>query len=248
MILGDRIGGTPGDRQTANRARLVLDAIAEAWADPASNAPEADKHLPFARVYYQTTRHWLDHLDCRADRQFGLLVIVHFFELYEVYVASVARGERAETAPHWVRYFQMARAMSDPCKPAQIWRLLYLGFRAHTRYDLAEAIHLAYRDWCRMAGTGADLDVFRDLLLGEQTDDLFYGAALDYLRTDHAGLCPQSEHQARMIELGARWVRPLWLPAFQSWRRAAWDDASVWIRADRKNGLLGAPVPKPMSA
>lgn len=183
-------------------------------------------HQLFANLYYHTTHRWLEHLAGQTDPILAYLVIERFYDLYDLYVRQVIEEKRTDTAPQWKPYFKVAaRIKKHPSRIARA-QLAFLGARAHTRYDLAEAIMGAWQAYVDTFDHYPDLTQFRELMLSDETSPVFFSAAIDFA----------SPFETSSQNLGANPLRPaasvlrhLWLPAFQFWRHAAWKDAERWI-------------------
>jgi hypothetical protein len=162
------------------------------------------------------------------------MVIERFYDLYDLYVRQVIDGRSAQTAAHWIPYFRLSDSLGDRQTAAGHWRLLFLGARAHVRYDLAEAVYFTYRDYPGIHGRSPSRDRFRHLLLGPKTDAVFLSAARDFVSSRQPTRHGVGAHGDHMVHLGTDWLQRFWVPAFQHWRRAAWADALSRIDAGRQ--------------
>lgn len=216
-----------------DRAYRVLDAI-QAIGWPKDGDQSRRVHLPFARVYYQATRHWLHHLDSHPDAWLGYTVIDHFFNRY---VANVTGLEQRRPSPRWQPYFAVAFAWERSQSHHLVWPLLWAGFWAHTRWDLTEAIVLAHRDHVARYGRPPCQNRFRRMMLEGQTDTLFFRAALDYLAAER--LHPAGPQSTPSADMATRWacrLSSLWVPMVQRWRGKAWRDACAMINVEHDSG------------
>ncbi len=196
-------------------ARLDACASSEAAFEMASK-----KHALFSRLYYFTTRQWLNYAQNCVDPELVLLMVEHFFELYEDYVLNTSDRSNSPYAHHWHIHVKLLSHQDH--KPAMALRgiALFFGIRAHTRFDLAEAICRSRASYIRRHGKEPDMTLFRSLLFGKEVNRLFRDASLDFI----ASSSPPNARNTSVIKLAAltSWM---WMPLFQSARRAAWREA-----------------------
>jgi hypothetical protein len=241
---GAMLGSEPTDQaidngspaSSAGRAAAALDRLARdaGLHGDVDRGSTQDTHAAFAQLYFHSTRRWLDHLEDQADAHIGYMVIERFYDLYDLYVRQVIDGRSTQTAAHWIPYFRLSDSLGDRQTAAGHWRLLFLGARAHVRYDLAEAVYFTYRDYSGIHGRSPSRDRFRHLLLGPKTDAVFLSAARDFVSSRQPTRHGVGAHGNHMVHLGTDWLRRFWVPAFQHWRRAAWADALSRIDARRQ--------------
>lgn len=191
----------------------------------------ATHHLAFVQLYFHTTRLWLNHLKDQPDSHIGYMVIERFYDLYDLYVGRMIDGRSAQTARHWARYFELLNVLQNGGTPARQWQLVALGARAHTRYDLGEAMYRAFIDYRDIHGDVPDREAFRQVLLDPKTDAVFVSAARDFFAMPRTRREAPDMRGAPILHLGTDLFRRLWVPAFQYWRRAAWADAITRIEA-----------------
>jgi hypothetical protein len=182
-------------------------------------------HRLFAGLYLRTNRHLLDSFDTLPDPAFSYLAMIRFYELYERYVATPVLCNRSASVPQWRPYAALASRLTMTSRISAHLQLLSVGARAHTRYDLAEAICLGVADYRRLYGCDPDFRAARSDLLGGATDEAFFDATLEYIAMHRAARRGWRRFVLSFYARFARLSRPLWLPIFQSWRRAAWRDA-----------------------
>ncbi|MCG6858973.1 MAG: hypothetical protein LJE67_13000 [Salaquimonas sp.] len=181
-------------------------------------------HHLFPALYFHTTKHWLGYLEGMPRPDIAYRVIEQFYLLYELHVCSAIEGGEEYAPAHWKPYFRLSRKAELLNLPQFKWKLLFLAARAHTRYDLAEAVGRAHDDYRTVYGESPDISGFRQLLLGPDTDLAFFQAAFDFCDEQMAG-----ERSSRLdtfaVSKGARLFGRIWISGFQSWRHAAWNDA-----------------------
>lgn len=210
----------------AAEAEQVLERLAAiGW--PAEEGASPAEHRPFVQLYHCTTRRWLADLRPRSDGYLGHLMVRNFHRRYEACVGRVVAGQSDEIAPQWRRYFAVARAAERRLSARRRALLVFHGLLAHTGPDLADAICLTDAEVRAATGAPPDRAVLHDVLLSKRTDAIFLAAAEDYLVREGPTLSVSA----------ARRLRTVWLPAFQSLRRAGWADALRRIEAAR-----GQPV------
>lgn len=213
------------------KALSVLDLIDrdrerfEAMADD----PGRRIHGLFAGLYGCTTRAWLSLLADHRQPEFAYLVILRFYDLYRE-ACDAETGQDARALPrHWQAYFGVAgkQTYTHPISAHLI--LISLAARAHTRHDLALAIRRAHDDYQRHFGICPNLASYKSTVVGNETDDAFRTAALDYIDLHFRSQSGWRRFVLRSYAVGIRSLRFVWLPVFQSWRQAAWDDACYRI-------------------
>jgi hypothetical protein len=174
--------------------------------------------LPYLELYCRTTEHWCEYLKARRNSEFAFLVIDHFFSLYRSHVGRPGARSSEESAPHWEAYIAtLQQCGRNPSRSREL-RMLYLGTRAHTRFDLAQAIGAAWTEYCDRFGCEPDKRQIRELLIGIESSTPFYLAVLDFC--DARNITPHT-WTGRCV----RWFRPVWMWWFQGWRKAAFREA-----------------------
>lgn len=194
-------------------------------------------HSLFAGLYWSTTRSWLSYLADHAQPEFAYLVIVRFYDLYRE--ASDAQNETSALPRHWQPYFDLAGTQTYTHPISAHLILLSLAARAHTRHDLALAVRRAHDDYQRQFGTCPDLAVYRNTVVSPDTDAAFRQAALDYIALHHRRQRGWRRQILWLYAIGIKLLRFVWLPVFQSWRAAAWNDACVWVEGSGGKRVCG---------
>ena len=183
---------------------------------------EKPMHIQFSRLYSNTTRHWLDNECSSANmREMLSLLIVSFYGLYEDYVLNIRSGSAEHTrVRHWSIYLDIEARRNT--SRSLFWRaiLLWFGIRAHSRFDLAEAICRAHEAFRLQHGFAPDMAEFKRTMFGKDSDHAFRRAFLDYIATDVSSGIGRTSALAVISALSCVWV-----PAFQFWRRQAWNEA-----------------------
>ncbi|MCR9139694.1 MAG: DUF5995 family protein [Alphaproteobacteria bacterium] len=216
------------------RALSVLEKIDgdrqrfEAMADE----PGQRIHSLFAGLYWSTTRAWLSFLADHSQPEFAYLVIMRFYDLYRE--ASDVVDQTGTLPHHWQPYFGLAERQTYTHPISAHLILISLAARAHTRHDLALAVRRAYDDFQHQFGTCPDLTCYRNTVVSPDTDAAFRRAALEYIALHRRRQRGWRRLVLRLYAIGIRALRFVWLPVFQSWRAAAWDDACAWIEASSK--------------
>ena len=174
----------------------------------------------FAQLYLESTLLWEELFRQSDVPVFGGLLIKRFFSLFEKYVVLPGNNKRPEVVRHWKPFFYANAQPPRPVQPLASLMCLFLAIRAHVRYDLAEAILQAHKDYLRLYGRAPDMNLCRTIVLGPASGDLFWQAMHNFLTQ---GKRPSVGESAAVtfLQLTGR----IWLPVFQSWRRAAWSDA-----------------------
>lgn len=215
------------------KALSVLDLIDrdrerfEAMADD----PGRRIHGLFAGLYGCTTRAWLSFLDDHTQPAFAYLVILRFYDLYREACDAAADHDAGAPARHWRAYFDLAgkQTYTHPISAHLI--LISLAARAHTRHDLALAIRRAHDDYQCHFGICPDMAGYRTTVVGQDTSAAFRDAAVDYIDFHHRRQQGWRRLVLRIYAMGIKNLHFVWLPVFQSWRQAAWDDARCRIEA-----------------
>ena len=179
-----------------------------------------DRNRHFARLYYYTTKGWIERAKSCRDPEFLHLVVTHFYDLYDQYVLEPDKSRSTNTVHHWGVY----RSIVGDSKvgPITLPKSIAVPFavRAHIRYDLAEAICSACHEYRDTHGCDPDLECFRDFIFGKKSSAIFRKACLDFF-------CALSPSIARSSALKTVFYLQsfLWMPAFQKSRRQAWREA-----------------------
>lgn len=190
------------------RAYATLDRICTlGWPHGGKfRLPQAHRH--FARLYFHTTRHWLQSAEAEdeADKLLIYKTVIRFFEAYEECVLRVLTGERPRTRFHWIPYFLMASNDRHEIGALRRWLLVASGILAHIGPDLQRAVFLVRRD------ADADRSKIWGVLFGKRTDEVFFNATIDYLSSEVNSR--QEAISNRTIEaiLVSRWI---WIRMFQ---------------------------------
>lgn len=197
----------------------------DTWPD----APDAQVHTLFAGLYVLTTQRWLQRLGVADDPEFGYLVIVRFFKLYEDGVLALIGADVNQVPKQWRTYHWLARRLTMKSPISLHLILISLGARAHVRYDLEIAVAEAAKDYQQIFGRVPDFKKLSPEIIGAAPAESFAKAAMDFVNMHHA----QQTGWRRLVLSGYRWglraTRPLWLSVFQSWRRAAYAGASIQL-------------------
>ncbi len=207
----------------------------ERLGDSTRYAEDADcekpMHVQFSRLYSNTTRHWLNNECASANmREMLSLVIVSFYSLYEDYVLDMRLDSAEHTRVcHWSIYLDIAARRNH--SQSLFWRsiLLWFGIRAHSRFDLAEAIFRAHEAFRLHHGVAPDMAEFKRTMFGRSSDHAFRRAFLDYIAADGSSGIGRASALAVINVLSF-----VWLPAFQLWRRQAWNEAMDALQNGRK--------------
>ena len=182
-------------------------------------------HQLCAGLYAKAYQTLLAHFESQPNPAFTYLVMVRFHDLFVHRVIQPALAGKKATTAHWGRYADLAARSTMSSSVGRHLGLLSRGARAHVRFDLVDAICLAFADHQRLFGHDPDLDAAGSHLLGTPTDDVFYRAALEYNALHRNSQRGWRRAQLVLHAQVARLTRLFWLAVLQSWRRAAWRDA-----------------------
>jgi hypothetical protein len=189
-------------------------------------------HRMFAELCYFTTRRWIAYAPDSGAADFIYTLIRDFYRHYAECVLLSLSDEAGGRAPHWRRYFERAERFEDTGRWWDGVLMIGFGAYAHTRVDLADGIYDAVEDLGRAGGGALDLTRLRVALLGPASDEVFRGAARDFL----------DAHRRRMRRRRADDGSPrrrrhawgwLWLSHLQRWRRRAWEEALEGLERGR---------------
>jgi len=210
-------------------AQSVLNEIEDVRArfDVMADGPGRRVHCLFAGLYWYSTRAWLSSLAKRSNPEFAYLVIVRFYALYREALDAGVENDMRDVPRHWKRYFDLAGRQTYAHPISAHLMLISLAARAHARHDLVLAIRRAQEDFQRRFGKIPDLGSYKSTVVGHETDDAFRTAALDYIDLHYRSQRGWRRFVLRFYSAGIKFLRFVWLPVFQSWRRAAWDDACL---------------------
>lgn len=200
---------------------------------------EKPMHIQFSRLYSNTTRHWLNNEYAHPNmREMLSLLIVSFYSLYEDYVLDM-RSESIDRrrARHWSVYLDIAATRNH--SRSLFWRaiLLWFGIRAHSRFDLAEAIFRAHEAFRLQHGFAPDMAEFKRTMFGRASDHAFRMAFLDYVAADGSSGIGRTSALAVINVMSC-----VWLPAFQLWRRQAWNEAMDALQHGRTVARYSTPA------
>lgn len=232
-MLGDVMAGSGKPVARPELEGLVQSAnrIAEIQRHPGS-ADGDGCHDLFSDLYHAVTTEWLRVAQRSGDPAQIHLLIIHFHELFDRYVLRMSDAGHIETTRHWHRYFTAhTRAGLKPVNNAVA---LYFAIRAHTRFDLAEAICAVHSTYRATFGRDPDLSHLRTEIYGPIADRVFTDACRNFL--DRRGR--QGWHWKVLIRAAGATVW-LWLPILQAGRRAAWREATASIAS-------GEPPARPL--
>ena len=205
----------------------VLDLLlAEACLE--GHAQAAGQNALFARLYYYTTRNWLKRAGSCDDPELLHLMVGYFYALYCQYVLEVDRRKTETTVAHWKPYRTFVRRRVPALGHLPQLLALVAGIRAHTRFDLAEAICLAHDRYSKQHGSAPDKQHFHALLFGKASDEVFRDASVEFVRS----LFGSTRLKAVLTNI-LKPASKLWLPVFQGARKMAWDEAERSISTGR---------------
>ncbi len=154
------------------------------------------------------------------DPELLYLIVEHFYDLYRKYVTVANSTDVAPAAAHWNVYQRLVNATkTSPIGMLQVI-VLFTGIRAHTRYDLAEAICFAHNSYQRQHSRAPDVEHFRSVLFGKHSDEVFRKASVDFFET-----FLRSNRGRTAFGNTLKAASLLWFPVIQTLRELAWKDA-----------------------
>ncbi|MEX3008554.1 DUF5995 family protein [Hoeflea sp. TYP-13] len=225
------------------RALSILDRIGGDWDafDALSDEPGRRVHSLFAGLYRCTTQSWLSHLTAHPNPAFAYLVIIRFYDLYRKVTVAISANDTQNLPHYWRRYFNLAKSQTIKTPISHHLVLISLATWAHTRHDLAIAVRQAYEDYKTQFGEKPDLETYKSSVTGGETGAAFCEAALDFIEIHHRAQIGWRHIVLGFYSANIRILRFVWLPVFQSWRKAAWNDACSWIEAGTSRKTVSVP-------
>jgi len=204
----------------------IISRLEDLSGSPVASGESGDARSLFASLYYFTTRSWSEYARSSSDPVLIDLLIAHFYRLYQIYALEHQTGPTYREGEHWKHHIVLS-GKSGSGLPFQRHAALLFGIRAHTRYDLAEAISRVCWSYYDQHRCRPDMDLLRSMIYGKTSDRVFRTACVRFLQAQQdSGMFFGSAGVFFADKLDA-----IWLPAFQWMRRNAWQDAMTSIRA-----------------
>ena len=184
-------------------------------------------HKYFLRLYYNTTDAWMDYAETSESPTFVYGLIRRFYDIYRDSRSEHVKGENGGGRhAHWRPYYEAVEKLSRSGDARHRMACVYLGARAHTRYDLREAIVATYRSTSRLRLPAPSPAALRRDLFGAHSDRIFQSAfhrfCLQTLETTPLGSSPTATAGIRAALAS---VEPIWIRKFQRWREQAFSEA-----------------------
>jgi hypothetical protein len=222
-------------RSELNEARDALEKLKQldtayaATIGTRGQAQRVDHHRIFLLLYCYATTRWLELAETSDCPAFFNHLLVEFYVRYRDYVFAAAIDDAPCRCANWLGYFRWAGVYRR--WPGHLTRfvLLLYGIHAHIRYDLAESIAATLR-----TVGGVDLSKAKQEFTGPESGRALSRAALDFVFNADR-LLPEIVLSAGLrsfcvyVHDKYHW----WLPRYQRWRSAAWDDAMVLLETGR---------------
>lgn len=197
------------------------------------------RHILFARLYYYTTKQWIAYADRSEDPELIYLIIDRFYRLYENYVLNFDKGH-STTSQHWKIHLDIINDVGRRRRQIYLIKALFLGIRAHTRFDLAEAICDAHTLYVQLHGKDPSKNLLYSMLFGRHANCMFRDASVEFATS----LTPQFKHQVILKSI-LKFSSHLWMPAFQAARKLAWRESQRSILTGNSiRRVVGTPVGK----
>lgn len=202
--------------RSADEVAERLHALGPAGADAA--------HRLFAELYFATTMEWLRLARCSKDPAQLHLLVIHFHQLFDRYVLQLESGAESHTTVYWRRYFEAHGGSTTTAPSLKNALALLLAIRAHTRFDLAEALCAMYASYRREFGRDPDLSLLKSEIYGPTSDRIFKEACGRFF-TRRA----TQDRSWELLRRAAALTGWAWLPVLQAGRKVAWNEATVSI-------------------
>lgn len=204
--------------------RLFLELVRAAQSD---RGKPGYAHRHFLLLYFLTTDMWIRYARMSSRSEFICDLVGAFYWIYDESIGRYLRTGRCDRRyGHWTAYYRSVRALAQRGGALCVIRTIYCGARAHTRYDLRDAIVRTYRtrlDRNLSVPSAAELE---NELFGEHSDQLFRSV---FERFRHETLSAgRSSLRPRLVaglSRGLAVVGPVWIKLFQRWRRQAFAEA-----------------------
>jgi len=209
----------------------IISRLENLSGPPIARGTDLEARTLFASLYYFTTRSWADYARSSSDPDLIGLLIAHFYRLYEIYALEHGTGPSSSGGEHW-KHHMLLSGKTGGAMPFRRHASLLFGIRAHTRFDLAEAISQVWWTYIDHYRREPDMDLLRSMIYGKNSDRVFRTACVRFLdaqRNNSMFLGPAGVYFAEKLDA-------VWLPAFQWMRKNAWQDAMTSIRDASSNG------------
>lgn len=197
------------------------------------------EHGLFAELYFATTTEWLRLARGSKDPAQLHLLVIHFHELFDRYVLQPGGGAESGTTVYWRRYFDAYGGSTTTAPSLRNALALLLAIRAHTRFDLAEALCAMHASYRHEFGREPDLSLLKAEIYGPTSDMIFKDACSRFF--SRRATQDRSWKPLRRAAAMTGWA---WLPVLQAGRKVAWEEATVSIATgspiSRERRAIGA--------
>lgn len=225
---------TPNDvilwKARAEGVERELRQIAEGFRAMDTAHPHHIHHL-FADLYLCTTRRWLARLSQSDDSEYAYRVIVRFLEFYVDQVPRRLDHPLSEIEAHWRSYHKRARRQTIRSPISAHLILISSGVRAHIQGDLGRAMCIVEEEIGHHATSKAHAAAEQEKMLGEDSDTMFYDAALDHVAAQTARHTGWRRMILNLYRVGLYVLKPIWIPVFQHWRSTGYTEAAADVQS-----------------
>lgn len=196
--------------------------------------PRPDFERLFAQLYLEATRQFAQFVDTGDGPELIHDIARRFFGLYREYLPQDGKAGTT-VARHWWGYRRAVRDLGRNPHLNSYCSALFHGARAHSRYDLAEAITQTYFSRRDQGLSKADMNELCAYLLQKETDLLFSRAARDFMTGQRAVLAATyGASSTSIMSRCADRTNVVWVAVVQRWRRQAVMEARLCIETDRQ--------------
>ena len=184
-------------------------------------------HRHFLLLYFHTTDGWIRHAAGSGHAEFIHDLVGTFYWIYDDSIGRYFRFARCdERYRHWAPYCRSVQRLTEAGGSRHLFATVYLGARAHTRYDLREAIVRTYRARRRRKLPVPSPDMLKRELFGRHSDRLFQRVFATFcMETLGAGRRMPNLWAKAVMRASLVAVAPLWVRCFQHWREQAFAEA-----------------------
>lgn len=205
----------------AQAARAELEALTDRWSSRDKDDPQ-HIHSLFSELYLCTTEHWLRLLAGGTHSQSSYQTIAVFYGLYKQRVVDRLDAPLQDIEPHWRLYHRLARRLTIRSPITLHLMLVSLGVRAHTLYDLGEAL----LDTERRGGFASVRDLSMHRRFFEETSNAaFLAASAEFIDRHLSRQTGWRRWVLSVYRIGLFKLRPVWLGTLQHWRRSGYKRA-----------------------